>query len=259
MERGGELKSGTVVVTGASSGIGAAAARALAERDYRLVLVSRTTELTSRLAKEVTRASSGDHVALACDVTSVDAVAAAAQTIGEHVGAPFGLVNAAGISLPQRLGELTNENWQRTIDTNLSGTFYMSHAVSTLMAASDVEGSIVNIGSNLTFYGIPAYVAYCASKAGLLGLTKAMAAELAPKIRVNLLCPGPVDTPMLRAEFALEPDPGATWQDAIDHIPLGRIAEPEEIAESICWMLEARWATGSVLSLDGGIVGVRSF
>jgi len=253
------MKSKTVIVTGASSGIGAATARALAERDYRLVLVSRTTELTTQLAKEIPNASSGHHVPIACDVSSVDSVAAAAHLIHEDIGAPFGLVNAAGISLPQRLEELTNDSWQRTIDTNLSGTFYMSHAVSALMATSDAEGSIVNIGSNLSFYGIPGYVAYCASKAGLLGLTKAMAAELAPKIRVNLLCPGPVDTAMLRAEFALEPEPDVAWQDAIDHIPLGRIAEPGEIADSICWLLEAPWATGSVVSLDGGIVGVRSF
>jgi NAD(P)-dependent dehydrogenase (short-subunit alcohol dehydrogenase family) len=253
------LKSETVIVTGASSGIGAAAARALAARDYRLVLISRTTELTSHLAKEMPDASSGHHVPIACDVTSVDSVAAAAQMIDEQIGTPFGLVNAAGISLPQRLGELTNDNWQRTIDTNLSGTFYMSHAVSTLMAASDAEGSIVNIGSNLSFYGIAGYVSYCASKAGLLGLTKAMAAELAPKVRVNLLCPGPVDTPMLRAEFDLEPNPEATWKDAVEHIPLGRIGEPEEIADSICWLLEAPWATGSVVSLDGGIVAARSF
>ncbi len=113
----------------------------------------------------------------------------------------------------------------------------------------------MNIGSNLSFYGIPGYVSYCASKAGLLGLTKAMAAELAPKVRVNLLCPRPVDTPMLRAEFALEPDPEAAWLDAVDQIPLRRIAEPKEIADAICWLLEAPWATGSVVSLDGGIVG----
>jgi NAD(P)-dependent dehydrogenase (short-subunit alcohol dehydrogenase family) len=122
------------------------------------------------------------------------------------------------------------------------------------MTLSDVQGSIVNIGSDLSFYGMPGYVSYCASNAGLLGLTKAMAAELAPKVRVNLLCPGPVDTPMLRAEFALEPDPELAWQDAIDRIPLGRIAKSEEIADAICWLLETQWATGSVVSLDGGIV-----
>jgi NAD(P)-dependent dehydrogenase (short-subunit alcohol dehydrogenase family) len=200
-------------------------------------------------------APSGHHIPIACDVTSVDSVAAAAQVIDEQVGTPFGLVNAAGISLPQRLGGLTSDNWQRTIDTNLSGTFYVSHAVSTLMTRSDVEGSIVNIGSDLCFYGMAGYVSYCASKAGLLGLTKAMAAELAPKVRVNLLCPGPVNTPMLKAEFDLEPDPAMASQGAIDRIPLGRFAEPQEIADAICWLLEAPWATGSVVSLDGGVVG----
>jgi NAD(P)-dependent dehydrogenase (short-subunit alcohol dehydrogenase family) len=249
------MDSETVVVTGASSGIGAAAAHVLAQRDYRVILISRTTEITSHAAKELPNASSGHHIPIACDVTSVNSVAAAAELIKEQVGTPFGLVNAAGISLPERLLELTNGSWQRTIDTNLSGTFFMSHAMSTLMTHSGIKGSIVNIGSDLSFYGMPGYVSYCASKAGLLGLTKAMAAELAPKIRVNLLCPGPVDTPMLRTEFALEPDPEQARLDLIDRIPLGRIANPEEIAESICWLLEAPWATGSVVSLDGGIVG----
>src|SRR5271154_7523410 len=93
IERGEEMKSKTVIVTGASSGIGAATARALAERDYRLVLVSRTTELTTQLAKEIPNASSGHHVPIACDVSSVDSVAAAAHLIHEDIGAPFGLVN----------------------------------------------------------------------------------------------------------------------------------------------------------------------
>lgn len=249
------MDSRTVVVTGASSGIGAAAARSLALRDYRVMLISRTTEIIRDAVKELPTSSFGHHVPIACDVTSVDSVTAASELIKEQAGTPFGLVNAAGISLPTRLAELTNASWQRTIDTNLSGTFFMSHAVSTLMTRSGTEGSIVNIGSDLSFYGMPGYVAYCSSKAGLLGLTKAMAAELAPKVRVNLLCPGPVDTPMLKSEFALEPDPDQARQDLIERIPLGRIADPEEIAEAICWLLEAPWATGSVVSLDGGIVG----
>jgi NAD(P)-dependent dehydrogenase (short-subunit alcohol dehydrogenase family) len=252
------MDSETVVVTGASSGIGAAAANALAKRDYRVILISRSTGITSHAAKELPNASSRHHMSIACDVTSVDSVAAAAELINEQVGTPFGLVNAAGISLPERLAELTNGSWQRTIDTNLSGTFFMSHAVSTLMTRTGTEGSIVNIGSDLSFYGMPGYVAYCASKAGLLGLTKAMAAELAPKIRVNLLCPGPVDTPMLTTEFSLEPDPEQARQDLIERIPLHRIADPEEVAEAICWLLEAPWATASVVSLDGGIVGAMS-
>ena len=252
------MDSEAVVVTGASSGIGAAAAHALAQRDYRVILISRTTETTSGTAKELPNASSGHHIAISCDVTSMNSVSAAAELINQQVGTPFGLVNAAGISLPERLAELTSASWQRTIDTNLSGAFFMSHAVSTLMTRSGTKGSIVNIGSDLSFYGMPGYVSYCASKAGLLGLTKAMAAELAPKIRVNLLCPGPVETPMLKTEFGLEPDPEQARQDLIKRIPLGRIAEPEEIADAICWLLEAPWATGSVVSFDGGIVGAMS-
>lgn len=249
------MSLGTVVVTGASSGIGAATAQALASRGYRTVLISRSTEITRQMVDAMPISTLGSHVPIACDVTSPGSIAAAADVIRDNVGSPDGLVNAAGVCLPQRLEEFTIDNWQQTIDTNLTGTFLVSRVIAALMADGDVEGSIVNVGSELGLFGMPGYVSYCASKAGLLGLTKAMAAELAPNIRVNVLCPGPVDTPMLRAELALEADPDAAWQRELRRIPLGKIAQPQQIAEAICWLLDSPLATGSVLSVDGGTSG----
>ncbi len=97
------------------------------------------------------------------------------------------------------------------------------------------------------------YSAYCASKFGVIGLTKALAAELAPTVRVNVVCPGPIDTPMMDAEIEWYPDPDATRQEAIERVPLKRFAQPEEVVRAIRFLaFEAPFATGAVLPLDGG-------
>jgi NAD(P)-dependent dehydrogenase (short-subunit alcohol dehydrogenase family) len=142
-----------------------------------------------------------------------------------------------------------------TLQTNLTGTFLVSQAVAALMTAARVPGSILNLGSEASLIGMPHYTAYCASKAGVIGLTRAMAAELAPDIRVNALCPGPVDTPMLRAELALTGDADAAWDAELARVPLRRVATSGEIAETAAWLLCAANATGTVLSLDGGTTG----
>jgi NAD(P)-dependent dehydrogenase (short-subunit alcohol dehydrogenase family) len=100
---------------------------------------------------------------------------------------------------------------------------------------------------------MPMYVAYCASKAGVIGLTKALAAELAPSVRVNAVCPGPVDTPMLDAEFKSFPDPRAAHDATLERLPLRRFATAEEVAEAVLYLAaDATYATGTTLELDGG-------
>jgi NAD(P)-dependent dehydrogenase (short-subunit alcohol dehydrogenase family) len=117
--------------------------------------------------------------------------------------------------------------------------------------------SIVNVGSELSFMGMGLYVDYCASKAGLIGLTRAMAAELAERgVRVNAICPGPVDTPMMAAEIAWFPDPEAIRQAAVDRVPLKRWATPEEIAEAILFLAGQTFTTGAAWSLDGGTTAI---
>ena len=114
-------------------------------------------------------------------------------------------------------------------------------------------GSIVNVGSELSSIGMAMYAPYCASKFGVIGLTKALAAELAPTVRVNVVCPGPIDTPMMDAELDWFEDPVAVRAEAIERVPLKRFAAPEEVVEAIRFLaFEAPFATGTTLPLDGG-------
>jgi NAD(P)-dependent dehydrogenase (short-subunit alcohol dehydrogenase family) len=242
-----------VIVTGASSGIGRAVAERLVARGARVALWARREPELRDLA-----AGLGDAaVAVPCDVSDPEAVDAAAAESEARIGLVNGLVNAAGIADPRPLAELDAEAWHRTIGINLSGSFYPCRAVTQRLRANAASGSIVNVGSELSAMGLPSYSAYCASKFAVVGLTKALAAELAPRIRVNALCPGPVDTPMLAGEFALAPDPERARADENRRPPMRRIAQPGEIAEAAVWLLtDATFATGAVVPVDGGTTAV---
>jgi NAD(P)-dependent dehydrogenase (short-subunit alcohol dehydrogenase family) len=160
------------------------------------------------------------------------------------------------VSRPLGLRELDPPAWAQAIDTNLSGSFYMAREAGLFMADHG-GGTIVNVASELSLVGAELYVAYAASKAGVVGLTRAMAAELAPSVRVNAVCPGPTDTPMLRAEFAAFPDPAAARADMINRIPLRRLARADEVAAAILFLaIDASYAVGSSLVLDGGTTSV---
>lgn len=243
------------VVTGASSGIGAATARLLARRGHRVALIGRTAATLRDVARSLPKVGEGTHCTVVCDVSSDDQVATAVDAVIDRLGVPFGLINAAGVCTPARLDEVTTDNWTTTLNTNLSGTFLMSQAIAQRIRAAGQTGSIVNLGSEAATIGMPHYAAYCASKAGVLGLTRSMAAELAPHIRVNALCPGPVDTPMLRAELALGGEPDRAWNAEVARVPLRTVATADEVADAAVWLLSARTATGTTLSVDGGTTG----
>jgi NAD(P)-dependent dehydrogenase (short-subunit alcohol dehydrogenase family) len=247
---GDELRA---VVTGASSGIGRGVAERLVARGAKVALWARREPELRDLAAGLGEAA----VAIPCDVSDPEAVDAAAAESEERIGLINGLVNAAGIADPRPLAELDAEAWHRTIGINLSGSFYPCRAIARRLRAQEAGGSIVNVGSELSAMGLPSYSAYCASKFGVVGLTKALAAELAPRIRVNALCPGPVDTPMLAGEFALASDPDRARVDENQRPPMRRIAQPGEIADAAVWLLtEATFATGAVVPVDGGTTAV---
>jgi NAD(P)-dependent dehydrogenase (short-subunit alcohol dehydrogenase family) len=238
------------LVTGAGSGIGAATATLLARRGHRVVALGRNLAALHAVVDSLERAE--QHVALACDVTQPSSIAAAFSEIGHRAGVPTGLVNAAGVCVPAALPDITVDGWNATLSTNLTGSFLMAQAFAAAVRDAQATGSIVNVGSEASSVGMPHYVAYCASKAGVLGLTRALAAELAPTIRVNALCPGPVDTPMLHAEMALSGDPQAAWNDEIARVPLRAVASADDVADAAVWLLTAPGATATVLPLDGG-------
>jgi NAD(P)-dependent dehydrogenase (short-subunit alcohol dehydrogenase family) len=242
-----------VVVTGASSGIGRAAAERLAAVGARVALWARRGEELASLARELGERA----VAVPCDVADPAAVGEAARRSEASIGLVNGLINAAGVADPRPLAQLDPEAWRRTIAVNLSGSFHTCHAIATRLRQEGAGGSIVNIGSELSAVGAPSYSAYCASKFGVVGLTKALAAELAPDIRVNVLCPGPVDTPMLAGEFALADDPGKARVDEKQRPPMKRLGQPGEMGDAAVWLLtRPGFATGAVLPIDGGTTAV---
>ncbi len=241
--------STNAIVTGASSGVGLATARMIHQRGGSVALIARRGDVLETVVAEL-----GDRaVSIPADVSDPDAVAHAVAAAFDALGDIDLVVNSAGVDGPAPLEDLDARKWATTIGVNLSGSFYVSREASLRMT----RGSIVNLGSELSTIGMGLYVDYCASKAGIIGLTKAMAAELAPRgIRVNAVCPGPIDTPMMESELAWFPDPEAVRIEAINRVPLKRWATAEEVAEAILFIASATFATGTCLALDGGTTAI---
>jgi NAD(P)-dependent dehydrogenase (short-subunit alcohol dehydrogenase family) len=238
------------LVTGASSGIGAAAARALAAAGAKVALLARRRDPLEALAAELGEDAALPLVVDVADSGQVDEAVAATLA---RFGRLDAVVNCAGISITSALADTDDEIWGAQIDANLSGSFFVARAAAPHLGEG---GSIVNVGSELSHIGMERFVAYCASKAGVIGLTKALAVELAPAIRVNAVCPGPVDTPMLAAEFE-NFGAEAALAETLDRVPLRRLGKAEEVAAAILYMTaDAPGATGTVLALDGGTTAV---
>jgi NAD(P)-dependent dehydrogenase (short-subunit alcohol dehydrogenase family) len=236
-----------ILITGASSGVGLCAARTFAAEGARVALLARRAEVVDEVAREI-----GDALSLPTDVTDSRAVSAAVGAAHDAFGGLDIVVNAAGVGMPTPLETLDPAGWREVIAINLSGSFYVAREAAARMS-SDGGGSIVNVGSELSSVGMGMYSAYCASKFGVIGLTKALAAELAPLIRVNVVCPGPIDTPMMDAELDWFPDPEATRREATERVPLKRFASPDEVVSAIRFLaVGAPFATGTVLPFDGG-------
>jgi NAD(P)-dependent dehydrogenase (short-subunit alcohol dehydrogenase family) len=161
-------------------------------------------------------------------------------------------VNAAGVAGYAALEDLDDRRWAEVLDTNLSGTFYIAREAALHMRKSGA-GAIVNVASDLAAMGVAGLAHYCAAKAGVVGLTKALALELAPNVRVNAVCPGPIDTPMLRSGLESEADPALALQQKKSTVPLSRLADPDEVAAAIYFLaVDGTFATGTSMAFDGG-------
>lgn len=229
------------VVTGASRGIGAAIAKRAAEEGARVALLARGSGVDTVAASLGERA-----IAIRTDVSDPDSVAAAFEQIVDRFGTVNAVVNNAGVHRGGRLKRLSKEHWQEVIDVNLSGALNVAQAAAPHFTEGD---SLINIGAVVGFRGFPGDVAYASSKAGLAGMTKALAIELAPKgITVNLVVPGLVLTEMTQGltDTALESMRG--------QIPMGRFAEPSEIADVVYWVSKSRYMTGAVVPVEGGLM-----
>jgi len=217
-----------VVVTGGTSGIGAATARRFRDEGCDVVVLARTP---------------GPGV-IPCDVSDRAQVDAAFEQVGDLDI----VVNNAGVSVRSPAADISQDQWEQVLATNLSGAFWVAQAAARRMLLG-AGGVILNTASTNALVGYRYYADYNATKAGLVALTKSLALEWAPTIRVNAVCPGYVLTPMQEAEYTPQ-----MLADVNSRIPLGRHATPEELAGLFAYLAsdEAAYFTGSVIVMDGG-------
>lgn len=237
-----------VLVTGSSSGVGEATARLFAADGAEVALLARRADKLQRLADEL-----GENAhPIVVDVADAGAATVAVRQAISAMGGVDVAVNAAGVAGYAPLEHLDDDAWSRVLGTNLTGTFTVSREVGLHMRSSG-GGSIVNVASDLAHMGAAGLAHYCASKAGVVGLTRALAVELAPHVRVNVVCPGPIDTPMLRSGLEQEQDPGLALREKEATVPMHRLADPDEVAQAIRFLaVVGTFATGTSMAFDGG-------
>lgn len=237
------------VVTGAGTGMGRATSERLASEGARVVVNYSRSKNEAEETVAGIRAGGGTAVAVAADVSKNDDAQRLMETAAREFGRIDYLVNNAGWTqlVPQAdLDSLTDEIWERTIDTNLRGVFYCARAAAPFLKQQQ-DAAIVNISSVGAVTGMGSSMAYAASKAGLVTLTKSLARVLAPGIRVNCVLPG-----LVRTRFAIQP--AALYEDTAKLTPLGRIATVEDVAEAVFFFLAvAKSTTGDSLFVDGGV------
>jgi meso-butanediol dehydrogenase/(S,S)-butanediol dehydrogenase/diacetyl reductase len=233
-----------VLITGAAGGIGTATAARFLKEGARVAALDHDAEALHRLQSAL-RGLSG---AILADVSDPEQVNHAFAEMDHLLGGVDVLVNNAGISQRHRFVDITPEAWHRVMTVNLDGAFYMAQAAARRMLAGE-GGAILNMGSTNGLMGYPYYADYNASKAGLIELTRSMALELAPKIRVNAVCPGWILTPMQEAEYTPE-----MRQAFAQKVPLQRLGRPEDVAALFAFLAsdDAAWITGQCFVIDGG-------
>lgn len=249
----GELDGFSALVSGAAKGIGASVAAALAGAGATVTLVDRDPSVHDRAS-----ALGGTALGISADVSRRTDCDRAVATALSHAGGLDILVNNAGIQRYGTIIDTDDDTWDEVIATNLSSIFYMSRAAAPHLGRQS-RGSIVNVASVQALANQHGVAAYAASKGGAVALTRSMAVDLAPAIRVNCVCPGSVDTPMLRAAAhtmgGQEDEHVAAWGRL--H-PMARVADPEEVAQTVLFLASPRssFTTGAVHLVDGGLLAL---
>ena len=238
------LKDKGILVTGGASGIGAATAARFLEEGSQVCILDRDSAACAAIRQQLP----GISGAIIADVTDLMQVEAALAEAVRLMGGVDVLINNAGISIRHNFLDITPEEWDRVIAVNLTGVFYVAQAAARHMWQRG-SGVILQTASTNGVMGYPYYADYNATKAGVIELTRSMALELAPKIRVCAVAPGYVLTPMQRAEYT-----DAMLDEVNQKIPLRRHAKPEEIAALFAYLAsdDAAYATGQVFTMDGG-------
>lgn len=242
-----------ILVTGSTRGLGHAAAVKFLEQGGSVIIHGRNAESVEAVAFALARQHQGRVEGIAAnlgDRLAQDRLAAKAGDIDV-------LVNCAGILREQPLENAGEADWSETLEVNVTAPWRLSRAL--LPSLRRRRGVIVNVGSDAAFLGYRGSIVYCASKGAVTGLTRALATELAPEVRAVCVCPGPVDTDMMRQSIEAQPDPAAARRQWESYPLLQRVAAPAEIAEAILFAASpgCTFQTGSLIVVDGGATAGR--
>lgn len=236
------------VISGGTSGIGFACAELLLKDGAKVYILGRDTVRGREAVSDLKQITGKNAIFIACDVTDESMVE---ETVKQIVEKKVDiLINSAGVYLEERLENMSAESYDKIFNTNVKGTMFLTKTVKGLMN----DGSVINIASDAGISGNYGCPLYCASKGAIVSLTKALALDFSPHIRVNCICPADVDTPLLEKQLKAA-DGGYTKEDMANAYPLGRIGMAEEIAHVICSVASPlnSFMTGSIIPVDGGI------
>lgn len=241
-----EFQNKTVVVTGGGKGIGAACAKVFFDAGANVVVLDKDGDDSG--------ITDGRWLVLQCDVSIEAQVIEATKKVWQKFNSVHYLVNNAGIQRYGTVVDTTADEWDKVMNANLKSYFLCSKYFIPLMQKSG-SGVVINVASVQAFVSQKNVAAYTTAKTAILGLTRSIAIDFAPNIRCVAVCPGTIDTPMVRKSFSLSPNPDEVLQECIDMHPIGRIGTPEDVAEVVKFMCDdkAGFITGQYIRVDGGL------
>lgn len=241
-----DFSNKTVIITGAAKGMGAACAKLFFESGANVAALDIDTDQSTLTGKR--------WLFKKCDVSNEQQVKQVMEEVYTHFGAVHFLINNAGIQRYGTVTETSSEEWDLVMNVNLKSLFLCSKYVLPFLQKNDT-GAIINIASVQAFLSQQNVAAYTTAKSAILGLTRSIAVDYSPKIRCVAVCPGTIDTPMLRDSFALSPDPDEVLQECIDMHLSKRIGKPEEVAELVVFLCsdKASFINGQAIRIDGGL------
>ena len=250
-----DFKDKRVLVTGSSRGIGFDIAKSFLKAGARVAINGSTAQSTGAAMERLNDRK--NTIAAPGNIGTVAGCESVVKTAREAFAGLDVLVNNAGVGAGRPIEDCDEAMWDAHADVNLKGLFFCCRAAIPELRKSN--GNIVNIASDAGLIGVPGITVYCGTKGGVVNMSRAMALEIAPDVRVNCVCPGYVETDMIRDSINRRADPAAARQKMVDYAPLKRIGSPEEIAYAVLYLAsyEARFITGTALAIDGGTTAGR--